>query len=109
MSQGAQTLRRRLWPPRYLSGWFDLTVAGLRWVPADVHSAIGFEPLVIPLGELAGLVVKRVIPGWHSGYKFVEQGYVILEGAFGPAIEAQFLPLTPMLRALEKRGIQVAR
>lgn len=109
MSQGAQALRRRLWTPRYISGWFDLTANGLRWVPADVHAVVGFKPLLIPWSELGRLVVKRVIPGVHSGYKPSEQGYVILEGAFGPPIEAQFIPFTPVRRALEKRGIRSIR
>ena len=112
MAEGAKALKARLWTPRNLAGFFDLTPAGLRWVPADHLGATGFQPFVIPWQELSRVRVRRVIPGSRSERpsffrRVTEQAYVTLEGDFGPSIEAQFLPFTPFREELEKRGISI--
>ena len=104
VSAGLQSWSNRLWTPRYILGVFDFTGEGLRWEPGSGYAIVGFASFVIPWVELKRIVLRRTL-------RFVglQTGYVILEGAFGPPIQAQIGQFEQAQRVLESRGIPIVR
>lgn len=104
VSAGLQSWSNRLWTPRYILGIFDFTDQGLRWEPGSGYSIVGFSSFVIPWAELQRIVVRRTFKyaGWHTGY-------VTLEGAFGPPLQAQIGQFEQARKLLDSRGIPIIR